>query len=173
MRLLPLTYVLALTGLATPSFANELSVEYGLICQVTAQGERNAPDTELGHINLINQDRRFDITTTQIPAQLGLSFGIRALFDGTTVPDKIDISVTHPPMGQAGVTEQRWDAVISPDSPTLNVFSFEFPYEMVPGFWEFRLMHNGTELAHQRFEVLEASTTAEVERMCFGASLMS
>jgi hypothetical protein len=173
MRLMSHIYALALAGLATPGSADGLSFEYGLICQVTAQGERSAPNTELGHINLINQDRRFDITTTQIPAQLGLSFGIRALFDGTTVPDKIDISVTHPPMGQAGITEQHWDAVISPDRPVLNVFSFEFPYEMVPGIWEFRLLHDGTELARQRFEVLETSTTAEVERMCFGASLMS
>lgn len=173
MRLITLTYATLALLWANAAAAAGVTLEYGVICELSSQGERSAPETELGRINLINQDRRFDVVTTQIPAQLGLSFGIRAEFTDETPPQRIEISVSHPPMGQNQVIEQRWGAALNPDRPSLNVFSFEYPHELVPGLWEFRILQDGATIAQQQFDVLNQPSTREIDQICSGNAVMS
>ncbi|MGR3496558.1 DUF3859 domain-containing protein [Citreimonas sp.] len=145
--------------------------EYGVICAIDTEGQRLAPDTESGVVNVIPQGRAFDVVTDVVPAEPGISFGIRT--SGMT-PALLAarIEVTHPPMGRNGVTRQIWDYV--PANPSLNLFTFEYPYEAVEGSWTFRVLGaDGTVLAAQRFTVTTLDRATEVAQTCFGADFVS
>jgi hypothetical protein len=146
---------------------------YGVICDVELQGNRPAPETYSGTLNLIAQDRAIDVETVQVPAELGLSFGIRAaLTPGASVPD-VTVIVTHPPMGQNAVTVERWSAAMNFGEASLNLFTFESDYELLEGMWLFQLEREGKVLLQQPFEVTAPGTVPVVQDTCFGARIMS
>lgn len=178
-------FALALAGLAAlaapvaadpaESFAHDplILLDYGVICQVTTQGARPAPDTLLGEINLIDQSREMDVTTRVVPAKAGISFGIKfALRPGAGARDMMVI-VTHPPMGPEGMTRESWTAPIAEGSSSLNLFTFEFPYEMVPGDWVMALEADGERLMEQRFEVVSELAAPGVLSVCYGRDFVS
>ncbi|SDY16930.1 DUF3859 domain-containing protein [Citreimonas salinaria] len=144
---------------------------YGVICQIETEGQRIAPDTESGVVNVVPQGRTFDVLTNVVPAEPGISFGIRT---GGTAPAlwAARVEVTHPPMGVQGITQQGWDYV--PGDPSLNLFTFEYPYEAVKGEWTFRILAaDGTVLAVQLFAVTDLSAAPAVAETCFAAEFTS
>lgn len=161
---------------ASGAFANtpvEL-LGFGVICEVELQGQREAPETLSGILNIVDQDREIDVTTPRVPADLGLSFGVRAgLLPGTAVPGLVDIVVTHPPMGDSGITVERWQAVMNGGETTINLFTFEHAFEMVEGPWLFQIVKDGEVLLQQPFEVTPSGSVPPVQKACFGARLMS
>ena len=157
------------------AFANPpmMLESFGVICEVELHGSRPAPETMSGLLNLIDQDRAIDVKTVQVPADKGLSFGIRAtLTRGAAVPE-VTVVVTHPPMGPEGVTVERWSASMNYGEPTLNLFTFEKEYELVQGNWMFQLEHDGRVLLQQPFEVTAPGTVPAVQQACFGARILS
>ena len=148
-------------------------LDHGVICDVTIEGRREAPLTESGQINVIDQTREIDVTTSEVPARLGLSFGIRVtLAPGQTVADT-RIVVEHPPMGRAGVTVQSWTAPLSPGLPAINLFTFEHDYEMVKGDWRFRVIGPQGVLLEQGFTVTGGLSVPAVQETCFDAMVIS
>ncbi|MGP6087581.1 DUF3859 domain-containing protein [Antarctobacter jejuensis] len=146
---------------------------HGVICEVEMQGSRPAPETLSGLLNLIDQDRPIDVETLQVPAEMGLSFGIRAtLTPGATMPE-VTVVVTHPPMGVEGVTVERWSAAMNFGEPSLNLFTFERDYELVEGAWMFQLEAEGQILLQQPFQVTAPGTVPAVQQACFAAEVMS
>lgn len=146
---------------------------HGVICDIELQGNRPAPETLSGMLNLIDQDRAIDITTAQVPAELGLSFGIRTtLIPGASVPE-VTVVVIHPPMGPEGVTVERWSAAMNFGEASLNLFTFEQDYELVQGDWMFRIERDGRVLLQQSFEVTAPGTVPVVQNACYGAQIMS
>lgn len=144
---------------------------YGVICAIDTEGQRVAPGTESGVINVVPQGRAFDVVTDVVPAETGISFGIRT--GGMTAALlAARVEVTHPPMGSEGVTRQSWDYV--PGDPSLNLFTFEYPYEAVKGRWTFRVLGaDGTVLAAQRFTVTDLSDASAAAQGCFAAEFTS
>ncbi len=148
-------------------------LDHGVICDVTFQGRREAPLTESGQINLIDQSREMDVTTPRVPARIGLSFGIRVVaHPGAGVPDA-RIVVTHPPLGPARVTVQSWGSPISPGGTGIGLFTFEHDYELVKGPWRFQILSGDTILVDQPFEVVEGYAVPEVQGECFAAEITS
>lgn len=146
---------------------------FGVICEVQMQGTRPAPETLSGLLNLVDQDRPIDVETLQVPAEMGLSFGIRAsLAPGSAVPD-VDVVVTHPPMGPDGVTTERWPTPMNFGEASLNLFTFEHEYELVEGAWMFQLERDGRVLLQQPFEVTAPGTVPAVQQTCFAAAVTS
>ena len=146
---------------------------YGVICDVQLGGTRPAPETLSGLLNVIDQNLPIDVETVQVPAELGLSFGIRAsLSPGAAVP-LVTVVVTHPPMGPEGVTVERWSAAMNYGDRSLNLFTFEKDYELVQGAWMFQLERDGEILLQQPFEVTAPGTVPAVQQGCFGAQIMS
>lgn len=148
-------------------------LDYGVICDIELQGERAAPMTESGKLNIIDQDRGIDLTINSIPAEIGLSFGIQ-----TMLPDNIDLSaarvvVTHPPMGKDGVQWQSWNASMDFGSPSINLFTFEHGYELVEGRWTFQVVTDETILLEQAFDILPRGSVPAIQDLCFGAQIMS
>ncbi|MBN9889606.1 DUF3859 domain-containing protein [Salipiger abyssi] len=158
-----------------PSYAHDplVLLDHGVICQVTTQGARPAPDTLMGEINLIDQSREMDVTTRVVPAKAGISFGIKfTLRPGAGARD-MNVIVTHPPMGPEGITRESWTAPIAEGSSSLNLFTFEFPYEMVPGEWVMALEADGERLLEQRFEVVSELAAPAVLSVCYGQDFVS
>jgi hypothetical protein len=146
---------------------------HGVICQVELQGSRPAPETLSGQLNLIDQNRPIDVETMQVPAEIGLSFGIRAtLTPGSVVPE-VTVVVTHPPMGPNGVTVERWSAAMNYGEASLNLFTFEKEYELVQGMWMFQLERDGQVLLQQPFEVTKPGSVPQVQQACFSGQIMS
>lgn len=181
MHAKPVTSLIAVLALGSVAWADvgafvepPLVLEsHGVICEVEMQGSRPAPETLSGILNLIDQDRPIDVVTPQVPAELGLSFGIRAaLKAGAAMPD-VMVVVTHPPMGPDGVTVEKWAAAMNFGQPSLNLFTFEKEYELVQGAWMFQLESEGEVLLQQPFEVTAPGTVPAVQQTCFGAKIMS
>ncbi len=177
----PVTTLITALTLGSAAFADggafvepPLKLEaHGVICEVEMQGSRPAPETLSGLLNLIDQDRPIDIETLQVPAEMGLSFGIRAtLSPGAAMPE-VMVVVTHPPMGAKGVTVERWSAAMNFGEPSLNLFTFERDYELVEGNWMFQLEADGQVLLQQPFQVTAPGTVPAVQKACFAAEVVS
>lgn len=180
IRTVPLALALLASPLAaetaTGAFANSPMerLGFGVICDVELEGQREAPETLSGILNIVDQDREIDVATPRVPAELGLSFGIRAgLLPGTALPGVVDIVVTHPPMGEAGMTVERWSAEMNAGETTINLFTFEHTFEMVQGPWLFQIVSDGQVLLQQPFEVTASGTVPEVQQACFRARILS
>ncbi|MBV2359795.1 DUF3859 domain-containing protein [Thalassococcus sp. CAU 1522] len=147
-------------------------VDHGVICDVTITGRQDAPLTESGTMNLVDQGRQIDVTTRFVPMRPGLSFGLRTRLADGSAPIEADIVVTHPPMS-TGTTTQSWPARMTDGATALNLFTFEHDHEMVPGLWTFFVLDRGTVLAEQGFVVGPDSSAPDVLATCFGDALTS
>ncbi|CUH78989.1 DUF3859 domain-containing protein [Tropicibacter naphthalenivorans] len=148
-------------------------IDHGVICQVDPEGTRPAPGTESGILNIIEQSKPIDVTTSAVPAERGLSFGIRAQIAENSVPEALTVVVQHPPMGDAGVTVERWGADVAPGQTLLNLFTFEHEYELVQGTWTFQLVQGDTVLIEQSFAVLPKGSVPQVQQTCFAPQILS
>ncbi|SDH45084.1 DUF3859 domain-containing protein [Alloyangia pacifica] len=148
-------------------------LERGVICQVTPEGARPAPETEKGVINLISPGRRVDVATEVVPAALGISFGIRFTLDQAADPMALQVVVTHPPMGPRAVEVESWTTGAAPGEPSVSLFTFEYAYEMVEGAWTMALEANGERLLEQHFTVVPADAARPVLAACDGPAPMS
>lgn len=148
-------------------------IDHGIICQVTPEGAREAPDTIMGAINLIEQTRDMDVTTRVVPAKAGISFGVKFTLRPGAGDRDVTILVTHPPMGPEGVTTETWTSPLSEGRASLNMFTFEFPYEMVPGPWIMALEVDGERLMEQHFEVVSELAAPAVLSVCYGQDFVS
>ena len=177
MLRLPLLLTALATPIAQPANAQEQSPialqEHGVICTINLQGQQPAPDTETGHINVIDETRGIDVFTDQVPAHLGLSFGIRTVLSKGAILDGVRISVTHPPMGPERITQQSWEASLHSGASALNLFTFEDTHELVQGTWIFQLTFAGNILSEQRFEVTPPGSVPTVQYACQDDALTS
>lgn len=160
---------------AAQSYAHEpvVMIDHGIICQVTPEGSREAPDTIMGAINLVGQNREMDITTRVVPAKTGISFGVKfTLLPGAGDRD-VTVIVTHPPMGPEGITRETWVAPLAEGRNSLNLFTFEYPYELVTGEWIMAIEEGGERLMEQRFEVVSELAAPAVLSVCYGQDFVS
>lgn len=165
MKVVTIILAILLPGLALADTGTRL-VDFGVICAVQHTGVRTAPLTESGTVNLINDNRKIDVTTSVVPAQIGLSFGIQAE-TSQRFENGIRVVVTHAPMGPRGVTMESWTTPLDRGRPMLSLFSFEHGYELVEGPWVFQLVLNGEVLAEQAFLVVPPEAAPKVMRACF------
>ncbi len=169
-----LTSALALCGAATPGWTAPRSyvqgpvvlIDYGVICQVLSNGSRPAPETLLGEINLIDRTRDMDVTTRVVPARAGISFGVKFTGAPGTGALPVTVIVTHPPMGEAGIARESWTALVEEGDSGLSLFTFEFPYEMLPGPWSMAIEADGRRLMEQHFQVVPELAAPGVLSVC-------
>lgn len=171
---------LALTALAIgqPGAAQQATspvilLDHGVICDVTIEGRQDAPLTESGEINLIDQDRAIDVTTSAVPARKGLSFGIRIAVEEGAAIAEARVVVTHPPLGAAQITVQSWASPLNAGSNAINLFTFQHDYEMVQGRWSFQIVAAQGVLLEQVFDVLPPLAVPAVQKACFEEQILS
>ncbi|PWJ20974.1 DUF3859 domain-containing protein [Jannaschia seohaensis] len=154
--------------LASPAAAQVQLLEAGIVCPRTTKGELiEAPDTEVGAIRLIEGGVVFDLNARTVPTMSNLSFGFRIGLKESAPAQDVTIVVTHPPMGDRGVTRQSWGKSLLPGEAGLSIFTFEYDYEKVPGPWTFGVEIEGETAIEVPFQVTEEGGRGPVEAACF------
>ena len=123
-------------------------------------GPRDPADASQGTDAVVMvEDPRIVRRTSRIEAQLCRRFGFMFTMDNLGPDESVDLTVTsaHPPIllpngrVSTGVTYQM---AVEGTRPGLVGFSFDDPWELVPGTWTFTVRLGDRVLTEQAYEVL-------------------
>lgn len=176
MRHTALLLALTLPGLAAAqsfSFPGAADYDYGLFCSLEPDSIREAEGTIEGTINQFTESPDFIWEGTTVPAIVGMSFGIHVQtlpqFDGA-----VQFSVSHPPMGPEGVTEQGWVGSLNAVEMQYVGFSFDHDYETVTGPWTLRAQTlEGDPIYEITFDIVDPRLMPDVTSACGRRDLLS
>jgi hypothetical protein len=150
---------------ALPAGATELRLEEAGIYCVSPKtgGSEPAPNTVSGVVNFI-EGRPFDLPGRVVPTRLGLGFGIRVrLEEDGDLP--VRMHMRHPPLGSDGATESWYESVVRGGEIHTRSFTFDEPWEMVPGTWTMEIRRGDDVLLAVEFAVTDAPVPA-VDAVC-------
>ena len=129
--------------------------------------ELPAPKPDADTVKLV-EDPHIVRQTRQIEARLCRSFGF--LFTVDNMPTgglEVTVTSVHPailhPSGRVS-TGVTYDMTINPGPPGLVGFSFDEPWELVPGTWTFTVRDGDRLLAEQSYEVTASPDASQAER---------
>ncbi len=149
------------------------SMKAGIICAPLVVGTNPAPDTVAGVTNVIEGEPQFISNGRQVPAVLGIGFGVKAQAAGGTDLYDVTVNVTHPAMGDAGVTRQTYPTAISGSDLSLMLYQFDFDYELVRGPWTIEAVQHGNVILHVEFEVVAPQMVPQLAAVCGFENLLS
>lgn len=146
-------------------------IDYGLVCPAGNAIELPAPGTHLGMIKQREGWQKIEYTTQAIPMVEGIGFGVSA----SPFEDIIGatITVTHPPYPGTDVTDETWVTDVIVGSSNLNYFTFEFPFEQVPGRWAIQAEYDGDVLYAVEFDVVDPDRFPNIDGLCKGPAVIS
>ncbi len=144
-------------------------LDFGVICDVEIAGREPAPGTESGTLNIVGDVQAMDVVTRVVPAQIGLTFGVRLEMPEGEAALSGRVVVEHPPLGPGAVTREVWSSELAPGGALVSLFSFEVARELVQGRWIFRYEAGGEVLSEQHFDVVEPAAAPHVMDVCFEA----
>ena len=104
----------------------------GMVCAPKVIGTTPAPDTVAGVTNVIEDLPPFVSAGRNVPAVLGMGFGILSGSKQQMLLDVL-VVVTHPPMGDAGVTRESFYTEITNIGESMTLYQFDYAYELVEG----------------------------------------
>lgn len=149
------------------------SLRVGVVCGPPVIGSSPAPDTIAGSTHLIAETPPFIAEITQVPAVIGIGFGVMAqALDPEGLSD-VTMIVTHPPMGVAGVTQQSYQSWISGTEPSPTFYQFDEDYERVTGTWTFTAVLDDGELFSVAFDVVPPQALPGLAEACGYRDLLS
>lgn len=148
-------------------------IDYGVFCPHPSAGTKDAPETERGFIALLPEVVPPDFSGTVVPGTLGLSFGILYQLEPGAGEAEVVIQNIHPPIGASGNTIERFGSHVGEFTPSIALFSFDAPYEIVFGTWTLSVLLDGVEVLRKSFTVVPPDTTAISSDMCEGPPPMS
>lgn len=129
-------------------------LEAGIYCPEVADGRMEAPDTESGYIDLLSGEVRAAYLGNVVPGEIGIGFGMRYQVEPETGMISGRMVVTHPPMGDSGITRQSYTVILDPAQSNMSQYDFDFPYEIVQGTWTMTLEIAGLPALRQSFTVV-------------------
>lgn len=150
-----------------------ITTEAGIVCPPEPIGTEPAPNTLAGTTYVIADDPAFVSHGRQVPAVLGVGFGVKSRPTDGTDYLTVTIVLTHPKMGDAGVTVQSYDTQISSIGPSLAFFQFDHPYELVKGRWTFTAKSENAVLYSIDFEVVDPAQVPNLADICRYSDLLS
>lgn len=104
-------------------------------------------------------------TGSYVPAELGMSFGIKFSANDPDI-SSVRFVFTHPPMGPFGTTEHSYINQINATENGLMLHQFSSEEELVHGTWTFTAMHEGEILFTSSFNVVPPEMIPELTRAC-------
>lgn len=135
-------------------------VDFGIYCRPGIVGQEEAPDTELGYINLFAENPVIRFNQQTVPAALGVSFGV-------IVRSDIDIFAARMQSFKPGQTEPDiWYAELWAGDETSRGFTFEFEEELVIGTWVQEAWDGDRLLYRVEFEVMPPSALPDEISNC-------
>lgn len=146
--------------------------EAGIVCAQEVIGNEPAPDTIAGFTNLIEEVPAFVSTGRLVPGVIGVGFGVKTAAAGDDVFLDLTVTVTHPPMGPDGVTEQSFPGRLGGEIG-ISFYELEFPYEIVTGEWTFTATTPKAVIWSAEFTVVAPQALPELGGICGYADLLS
>jgi hypothetical protein len=133
---------------------------HGVHCNVEVAGTQAAPNTESGLVDLLVGTPEFAFPGQEVPARLGISFGVVA------VPDRDIFNVQFLTWRPSATAPEFWFADMAADAPHIQGFMFETPTELETGLWRFEAREGEDLLYSVEFEVLPGSALPGVTSDC-------
>ncbi len=149
-------------------------IEYGLFCDVVIIDTVDAPETDIGYLKLMDNGARIISHGTTAPAIQGLRFGVKSRAKDNQALGGVTFQITHPAFTHNGSTAGSWEGRILPERFIHQLYSFDYPYELVTGYWVFEAFKDETLLYSVPFNVVSpANAPAHLKNMCKGEDLTS
>ena len=136
-------------------------VNCGEISAQKQAGTTSAPNTELGYVGIMHEldSPKFKPGCPKINAQPGTRFGVQLLVSAQSGQSIVPLTtrVYHPPIENPetgrSTTMDEWASPMNAGIPRYSGWSFEKPWELVPGRWRIEVMDRGVVIAAQDFDV--------------------
>ena len=133
--------------------------EFGLYATKGEQKVKDA-DAPVGHLNMVSGHTLLE-RGDEFCAKLNLEFGVKYQVIGKAVGKSamLDMVTVFPPSGMTNAAGRRFSksgfkqAVVIGDT-LARTYSFEEPWEMVPGVWTFEFHYLGRKLGEKQFKIL-------------------
>lgn len=168
----------AAIGLAEPQPGDTVSdgiASYatGIICAVEPDRIDAAPGTVSGTKHVVHDAPDFVANSRQVPAVLGVGFGITAMaaptegITGTMV-------VTHPPFAGTGATVQSFPSFVPSGEAGITFYQFDYEYELAIGEWTLTFVaDDGVPVYSIDFDVVDPARLPDLADACGYADLLS
>ena len=148
-------------------------IEAGIICASDTGEYREAPGTISGRAHAPTEEPPFVSNSQVVPAVRGVGLGVKARSDATIGMLPIEMILTHPPMGEDGITRQTFVSLITPDRNAIIFFQFDHDYELVTGPWSFTAMRDGQTVFRANFQVVSPDEMPDLADTCDYRDLLS
>jgi hypothetical protein len=134
-------------------------VEYGVFQKIASEGLLDAPKSLTGEINGVVEAKLLKQTPT-ITATVGTSFGIRVKITGESQDEIITCSfrwirpkLTDPSSGKT-TDRDEWQSQTRIGHARYAGYTFDEPWELVPGKWTLQVIYDSKVVAEKIFEVV-------------------
>lgn len=148
------------------------SFKAGIFCAPKVVSTEPAPDTLAGVTNVIEEVPPLVSSGRNVPAVLGMGFGILSGSKQGMLLDVL-VVVTHPPMGDAGVTQQSYYTEITNAGESMTLYQFDYAYELVQGPWTITATQGDELLFRAGFTVVSPQQVPELAGVCGYEGLLS
>jgi hypothetical protein len=166
MEAMKIKFSLILLLLLTPVLNGDVVVRaveitaFGVFKDYGKQFERGYSATGPGTYSL--EYARFVDFKSEIPGELGISFGIQYIIHSVPKgqPFRVTGVITYPgkglvsPNGEIYKSSQE-DMIVKLGEKNFYGFGFDKPWEIIPGEWKFQIKHKDAVLAQKTLVVLE------------------
>jgi Domain of unknown function (DUF3859) len=168
MQGIALTIALCL-GLAQPVLARPAppwadleigQVSYGIFCISQVSHQESAPDTDLGFIDVLEGTPEIRFQQQEIPARLGVSFGVLVL--AQTSHDAVRIEVWQP----GDSMPESWLGSFAAGLEHYSGFTFDTEAELLLGLWRIEAWDGERRLYSVEFDVVPPSTLPGASSDC-------
>ena len=120
------------------------SVTNGFQSNIKVIATTQGHDTIDGEMVVTERTQSPFFQSDTIPAQLNVNFGSVFQLDGWKPRKSLDVTLTHPPMGDDGRTQQPWSTKTDLFGVGLVGYVLEDEFELVTGSWTFRVRDGNT-----------------------------
>ncbi len=142
-------------------------LDWGIFCADQPMDREAAPGTVAGWLHVPREDIPFHWPgLRQVPAAIGIGFGIRAAGAAAPIPGATVIVTRPGPDGKP--LRESWTSDFGAEEPSFSFFRFDTPDEMQTGPWDFQIYKNGERLAQVGFTVVDAGVMPEIVNTCTG-----
>jgi hypothetical protein len=148
------------------------NVDFGILCPTGETVQILAPDTTLGFIDARDGPHAITLTTQVVPAVRGLSFGVTATNISGATLSSVTFQTKHPPFPGHLKTIESYQALFEAGDAYFDYFTFDYPYEMQTGTWEFSAQYAGKVLYRAKFEIVAPEIAPDLANICPGPPLL-
>ena len=158
--------VAASAGAQTQDVTKVEILNYGLYAGERIRSEA-APSVTIGKFDELSGVKNIEITTV-VPAQIGERFGFEfrptGILNGEPIALTIVTNFPKPGLRNSETGNSSlhdvYDLKVNLGANTAYIYTFEKPWELVCGKWQFEIWYRSQKLAEQDFQVVSPSCAA-------------